>query len=57
MTATRGAGYKVPFKQQPLGRKVFLHGLVVIEMVLRQVGKDGNIEVQTNRASLVERVA
>ena len=46
-----------PVKQQPLGREVLLHGLVIIEVVLREIGEDGHVESHSGSAPLVERVA
>jgi hypothetical protein len=33
-------------KQQPLGREILLHGLVIIQVVASQIREDGHIEVQ-----------
>ena len=44
-------------EQQPLGREVLLHRVVIIEMVAGQVSKDGHIKTQTDGAALVECVA
>ncbi len=44
-------------EEQALGGEVVLHGLVVVEVVAREIGEDGHVEVDSGHASLVERVA
>ena len=44
-------------EERLLGVKVVLEGLVVVQMVARQVGKDATIEVEPADALLIDRVA
>ena len=44
-------------EEQALGGEILLHGLVVVEMVAGEVGEDGDVEVDSGCAALVERMA
>ena len=44
-------------KEQPLGGEVLFHRLVIVEVVASEIGEDGDIEVDSGGAALVERVA
>ena len=44
-------------EEQALGGEVVLHGLVVVEVVAREVGEDGDVEGDADHAALIERVA
>ena len=44
-------------EEQALGGEIVFHRLVVIEMVAREVGEDGNVKRNSDHAALVEGVA
>jgi hypothetical protein len=44
------------FKQLSLGRKIFVHAFVIVEMVAREVGKHRHIERHSVDALLRQRV-
>ncbi len=44
-------------EEQALGGEVVFHRLVVVEVVAREVGEDGDIEGNSGHAALIERVA
>ena len=55
--ATRGGGAPTPAEEARLRGEVLLHGAVVVEMVLGEIGEDGDIDGQTPDALLLEGVA
>ena len=44
------------FEEHSLGREVLVHGLVIVEMIARQVGKDRDVEGHPEHALLRQRV-
>ncbi len=44
-------------EEKSLGGEVFLHRLVVVEVVAREIGEDGDVERDAVSPALVERVA
>ena len=51
----RGFG-AAAFEQKPLGAEVIVHGAVVVEMIAREVGEDGDVEGDSEYALLREGV-
>ena len=55
-TAARGGSVPQPSNSTRFALEIILHRAVVIEMVAREIGEDGNVKRDAKNALLLERV-
>ena len=48
------SGIDGAIEEKPLGGEVLLHRLVIVEVVAREIGEDGDVERNAESAALVE---